>query len=163
MVFDAATRGDLAELETALDQAPDQARAYGPDGWTALHLAAHYGHADAVRVLLERGAAVDAVSRNAMANQALHAALAGREDAATVRLLLDAGSDVNGAAATGVTPLHLSAARGNAELARLLIDRGADPRARMDDGQRPADLARARGHPAVADQLEREQRAATNE
>lgn len=150
--FTAAKYGRTEALAAALDADADLLGRAGPDGWTALHLAAHFGHAGAVRLLLERGADVHARSANAMRNTPLHAALAGARDAATVAALLAHGADVNAVAASGVTPLHLAASRGDLALIDRLLALGATTTA-MDDGQTPAALAEARGHPDAAARL----------
>src|ERR1700683_3729790 len=93
-IFAAVIFGDAAEIETLLAGNRSLVNAVSPDGWLPLHLAAHFGHADAVRTLLNRGAKVSAPSTNAMRNTALHAAAAGRS-ATVAKLLLDAGADVN--------------------------------------------------------------------
>jgi ankyrin repeat protein len=120
------------------------------DGWTPLHLAAFHGRAEEVTTLLAQGADPLARSRNAMANTPLHAALAGAEHDRVVRALLARGASAALAAASGVTPLHLAAARGNRALAELLLAHGADPRAAMDDGAQPHEIAASRGHADVA-------------
>ena len=48
-----------------------------PDGWTALHLAAFFGQIEAARMLIDKGADVNARSENEMANCPLHSAAAG--------------------------------------------------------------------------------------
>jgi ankyrin repeat protein len=60
---------------------------------------------------------------------------------ASVRLLIDAGADVNMRApgSTNNTPLHHAA--GNAESTRLLLAAGADPNLRNNNGESPLDLA----------------------
>jgi uncharacterized protein len=151
---EAAALGDETRAEVLM------ARGHSPenrstDGWTPLHLAAFTGPAAVARVLLTRGATVDAVSSNGMANSPLCAALAGRGSVDVVQLLLDARADVNFRAALGVTPLHLAASRGADPLVRLLLERGADASARMDDGTTPASIAASRGHAATAAALER--------
>ena len=70
-----------------------------PDGWPALHLAAHFGHGDAVDALLAVGADVRALSDNHEANTALHASLAGRKSVRVVSALLARGADVTRAPA----------------------------------------------------------------
>ena len=149
-LLDAAAAGDAARVAELAAADPAAVHAAGADGWTPLHLAAHLGHAEAVRGLLAAGASVAAVSANATANTPLHAALAGAEETAVVELLLAHGADANAVGGGGWRPLHLAAARGNAVLARRLLAAGADPGARGDDGRAAADLARERGHPDVA-------------
>ena len=151
---EAAALGDEARVAALLEKGDPPGRRSG-DGWTPLHLAAFMGHAAAAKALLARGAPVDAVSSNAMANTPLCAALAGRGSADVVRLLLDARADVNFRAELGVTPLHLAASRGADPLVQLLLERGADASARMDDGTTPAAIAASRGHAATAAALER--------
>ena len=150
--FEAAQSGDVRALARRLQADPDRCTAYSADGWTALHLAAYFGHAAAVRLLLERGADVHARSTNDTANTPLHAALAGAREAATVGLLLDHGADVNAPAGAGVTPLHLAAARGDLALIDRLLAQGAVPTP-MEGGATPADLAAERGHPEAARRL----------
>jgi hypothetical protein len=52
----AATYGRVAVIEWLLDHGVDSA---AQDGQTALHLAAHCGHLDALRLLLARGAPLE--------------------------------------------------------------------------------------------------------
>ena len=151
---EAATLGDVQALRRLLDEHPARANARSGDGWTPLHLAGFFGRREAAELLLQRGAALTTVSGGAEKNTPLHAALAGACDAAIVRALVAHGADVNAAAASNYTPLHVAASRGNAELVRFLVASGAQPGARMDDGKTPADLARDRGHPQVARQLD---------
>lgn len=55
-IFEAAALGKLARLEELLCCSPELARAWSPDGVTALHLACFYGQDEAVRRLLDTGA-----------------------------------------------------------------------------------------------------------
>lgn len=60
-ILTAATKGDVAAVKAQLARKPALARASNDTGDTALHRAARSGHVDAVRVLLDAGADVDAV------------------------------------------------------------------------------------------------------
>jgi len=71
---------------------------------------------------------------------ALHFAIIGG-DVATVKLLIEKGSDVNSKTPGGITPLHLAAVSGNADVARLLLKRGADVNARDNVGRIPLHYA----------------------
>jgi ankyrin repeat protein len=62
-VFDAAALGHVNQLEILLGLDPSLSSSAGPDGVTALHLAARYGHAAAARRLIDAGA--DARARTA--------------------------------------------------------------------------------------------------
>lgn len=140
--FEAAAVGDVDTLRTALDAEPGLVSRLSHDGWTLLHLAAFFGHVDAVRLLLERGADANALSTNTLRNTPLHAGLAGPLPVEGVRLLVDAGADVNARQHGGFVPLHSAASRGVAEIIDLLLERGAGPNAAADDGRRPIDFAK---------------------
>lgn len=148
-LFESAALGDTPYILRMLKANPSLASAYSHDGWTALHLAAHFGQIDTARALLEHGADVSLRSRNALDNLPLHAALAGREHPPLVTLLLDAGSDVNARQHGDYTALHAAAQNGYAETARLLLARGADMSIVADDGKTALQLAQEQGHDAV--------------
>lgn len=152
-VFEAAAAGETEQLRDLLDAEPGLVTRVSTDGWTALHLAAFFGHAGAVRLLLERGSEVDARSLNTMRNTPLHAGVAGPLGADGVRLLLDHGADPDARQEGGLTALHAAAQRGDTETVRLLLERGARPGLPDDEGRVPADLARAAGHDGVAQTL----------
>src|SRR5688572_14603754 len=123
-VWEAAALGRLEPLQAAIAD-PVLVNAYAPDGHTPLGLACFFGAPEAVRVLLERGADVHAVSRNAITVQPLHAAVAGRNIDA-VRALLEHGAPVNARQQIGYTPLMGAAASGRDDLVDLLLAKGAD-------------------------------------
>ncbi len=153
-IFDAAALGATDRLHDLLHRQPELAHTYSDDGWTALHLAGHFGRTDSALVLLEHGADLGAISRNRNGNTALHAALAGRQ-ADTTRFLIERGADVTVADAAGYTPLHLAAHEGNVALVQTLLDAGADPHAQTADGKTPCDMAEAEGNGEVARLLPR--------
>jgi ankyrin repeat protein len=152
-VFAAAMQGDAAQLEALLTGNRSLASAVSTDGWTPLHLAAHFGRADAVRVLINKGADVAARSANAMANMPLHAAAAGRS-AEVAKLLMERGAGPNARQNGGWTPLHAAAQNGDTELARALAEGGADVNIRADNQQTPLDLALTKGQQAMVELLE---------
>jgi ankyrin repeat protein len=151
-VFEAAALGYIDRLRERLDEDAAQATAFSPDGFTALHLAAYFGKAEAARALLGAGARVDVYSTNELWVQPLHSAASGRHQE-VCRLLIAAGADVNARQRHGYTPLHAAAQHGDSELIELFLSAGADPTAVKDGGQTPADTAEAAGHVDVAHRL----------
>ena len=140
-VFDAAAVGRVRGLEALLAGEAELARAWSPDGFTALHYAAFFGEAQSVRLLLESGAEVGVVARNENIHVTpLHSAAAGGH-AEIVRLLLEHGADPNAAQDGGATPLHSAAQNDDRESVEALLAGGADPTRATDEGKRPADLA----------------------
>jgi len=151
-VFDAASLGHIDRLQHRLEEDLGRVAAVAADGFTALHLAAFFGKAEAARVLLEGGASVSTCASNDFANQPLHAAAAGRH-IEVCRLLVAAGADVNATQHAGYTALHEAAGSGDVELAELFLSAGADLRAVTTDGRTPADVADGAGHPDLANRL----------
>ncbi len=97
-------------------------------GGTALIPAAHHGHVEAVRVLLER-TRVDVNHVNKLGWTALLEAIilgdGGARHTEIVRLLVGAGASVNLADAKGVTPLTHARQRGYERIVRILEKAGA--------------------------------------
>lgn len=151
--FETAALGDVARMRAALDAEPSAVTRFSSDGWTMLHLAAFFGHVDALRLLLERGAGANAVSVNGMRNTPLHAALAGPARLQAARLLVAAGADVDARQHGGYTALHSAAQHGSLELIDVLMGAGADPDQAAEDGRRAVDFARDKGHPEAAAHL----------
>jgi ankyrin repeat protein len=152
-IFEAAAVGDAGRVRALVDADPALARAFAPDGFHPLGLAAFFKHAEAVKVLIAAGADVAAPSRNPMQVTALHSAIAGQDRESTLALIA-AGSPVNLAQRDGFTPLHESAQNGDREISDALLAAGADPTLTLSDGSRPADLARKHGHSELAQHLE---------
>ena len=133
LFFEACAGGDVERLRGLLANDPDLVRASRADrphaGWTGLHEAAHRGHTDAVRLLLERGA--DPNAREAGdATYPLHWAAA-QGHLESVRALLDAGGDVHGLGDVHELDVigwatYFRAPGGNpGDVVSLLLERGA--------------------------------------
>lgn len=149
-IWDGAALGRLAVVQAAHEGWGEFiVNEYSRDGYTPLQLACFFGHEDVARYLVGHGAQIDAVSRNAMAIQPLHAAAAGSHTA-IVQLLLEAGADPNAVQQDSFRPLHAAAQNGSAELARLLLAHGADPALSDALGRTPRDLAAQGGYEEVA-------------
>jgi len=156
-ICEAAAVGDVPRVRELLGAQPSLVRQRSEDGWTALHLAAHFGQASAVEVLIAVGADVNAWAENDHRNQPLHAAVAGRGDGRIVTALLAARASANAADGGGYTPLHLAAFRGDLHLTEMLLAYGADARRKADDGKTAVMLAEQEGHDDVARRLRGEE------
>lgn len=148
-VHEAAALGDAGRLRALVGEDKGRLAAMSSDGWSALHLAAHFDRADAVRALLSMGADVRARSANANGNTPLHAAAAGGA-AEAARLLVAAGAEVGATDALGWAPLHIAAAGARADVVRVLLAKGADRRQTGPEGKTAAQVATERGHDDVA-------------
>ena len=139
-VLEAAALGRNEELRALVERDPSSLDARTPEGFSPLHLAAFFGGAGAVKVLLAVGASADADSDNQLKVRPLHSAAAAR-DVAAVRALLEAGADPNVRQQGGFTPLLAAAHADDPALVQLLLDHGADPSQAADDGRDPASMA----------------------
>ena len=118
--YSAIRDNNLAQLKTLLDSKA-AANVTDDRGLTPLMYAAEVGSLDAMRLLIDRGADVNA--QNAFGSTALMWSAA---DPAKVRLLLDHGAQVNLVAKSGRTALIVAAfTNPSAEVVRLLLAKGA--------------------------------------
>jgi ankyrin repeat protein len=130
-VFEAAAFGRTDRLRELIEHDPAAANAFGDDGFQPLGLACFFGHIDAARLLLDRGADPNSLARNEHVQAApLHSASASEnKDEATryelCKLLLDHGADPNLEQGGGFTALDSARQNGDERLERLLRDRGA--------------------------------------
>ncbi len=108
----------------------------------ALSVAVEAGDHSKVRILLEGGADVNAVTRNGM-SLLMRASCDGRLD--IIQSLLDRGADLNAKRSDGFTALSFAAFFGHIEAVRLLLRRGADTTAKSRFGTSAEMWASARG------------------
>ena len=151
-VFEAAATGRLDRLRALLDKNPALVKAYSPDGWTALHL--NFGNLEVVKLLLDRGADINAVSKNGFSATPLQGAAAFQK-VELARLLIERGANVNCRGEEGGTPLHEAAGNGQIEFAKLLLDHGARINAKDNNGKTPLSIALENKQVAMAKFLSR--------
>jgi uncharacterized protein len=130
-VHEAAALGRTDRLRELLDEEPDRANEFGDDGFHPLGLACFFGHVDAARLLLERGADVNARSRNEhIQTAAIHAAAAaeGKDEQVRyelVELALDHGADPDLPQGGGFRAIDAARQNGDRRVEQLLLERGA--------------------------------------
>lgn len=127
---------------------PDNADVLSADGFLPLCLAVAFRHAALARLLLAADADPNARSESLGGVAPIHSAVFGR-DFDCVRLLVEAGADLDAAQEGGFTPVHAAAQNGDFEIVKLLVERGCDPHRKTPEGKTPADLAGDAAHPEV--------------
>jgi len=127
-VFEASAVGRTDRLRELLDGDPSVANAWADDGFQLLGLACFFGHLDAARLLVERGAEVNSASRNDLKVMPLHSAAAtGNPEVRyeLAKLLLEHGADANARQQDDFTPLIAADHHGDERLRTLLVEHGA--------------------------------------
>jgi ankyrin repeat domain-containing protein 50 len=128
----AAIRGHTPIAGILLEHGADIDASHGYDGKTALHRAAQGGHLDTVRLLLRKGANIEA--RDDEGNTPLRLTAAAPDPQMTsadgtggiLECLLKQGADMEALDLFGETPLHRAAFNGYMANVRLLLRYGAN-------------------------------------
>lgn len=162
-IFEAAALGHVERLKTCITDADSRdasvagSRALdspSKDGFTALHFACFFGQPEAARLLLQHGAAVDAVAANPTRVMPLHSAASARNLEAA-QLLVARGAPLNARQQGGWVPIHAAAQNGDRAMVELLLQHGADPTLANETGKTPSDVAREKGHNEIVAVLEK--------
>ena len=106
------------------------------DARTSLQTAAFHGNTQAVQILLDAGADIEA--KDNQGRTPLHLALSA---ASTMRFLIGAGADIKAKDYKGWTPLHLAVMWNCPQDIRILLDAGADASSTDKQGRTPLRLA----------------------
>ncbi|MCA9718450.1 MAG: ankyrin repeat domain-containing protein [Myxococcales bacterium] len=147
----AVARGDLEAIAAQLDRGVSP-ELRGRDGLTPVHWAcAAERWQEVLRLLLERGASVDARSLQG-ATPLMNAIQARSLEEA--RFLLGHGADPRAADRRGFTSTHRAAEMGYLEFLELLLEHGADPRVAAE-GHTPRSLAEKKGEKAIVERIDR--------
>jgi hypothetical protein len=103
------------------------------------------GNSEELKKFLEAHPGVDVNLHNSdSAKGSLHAA-AGRNNAASTRLLIDANADLEARDKMGWTPLNLASQEGNLDCVQVLIESEADVKTADDDDWTPAHISALKG------------------
>jgi ankyrin repeat protein len=127
----AVRKGDVQAVKSIVGRFPELVNAKYEGGMTPLHQAAHEGRLDVAKLLIEKGAVVDAVAEASESTPLMIAV--GWMDTSNpelVSLLLDHGANPNPVTKMKDTPLMRAAQRGTMpgkeETVKHLVEKGAD-------------------------------------
>ncbi len=144
LMFGCIVEGSVDAVRHLLENDKDghlSANVMDPTGFLPMNAAAFYGQVEIMKLLLEKGAKLDAKDQRDY-TPLMAAAMQGRAEA--VSFLLEQGADFAVDNRRGQTALWLAACYGRADCVDLLIKAGASPLATDRNGQTAFDIARDR-------------------
>ncbi|MDG1438740.1 MAG: ankyrin repeat domain-containing protein [Emcibacteraceae bacterium] len=144
-IYDLSALGGAGQISALLATEPKAVHEYSGDGFTALHVACYFGHADVAKLLLDNDAEIDKVAMNGSDLTPLQSAVSNC-NVEVVKVLLGFKPDVNIRMLGGFTPLMTATAMQDDEVIDLLISHGADKTLKADDGRVAADFANLSGN-----------------
>jgi 7,8-dihydropterin-6-yl-methyl-4-(beta-D-ribofuranosyl)aminobenzene 5'-phosphate synthase len=149
-IHKAAMEGNLEKVQALIADNPGLTDAKDEMGRTPLHLACHGGHTELVKLLLAKGADMEAKFPNG--STALFWTIPeGHKE--ILELLMAKGADIQAKQNDGTSLLHIAAALGQSEIAELLIEKGLNPNTKQSGGSTPLVYAVSRGHRQVVELL----------
>ena len=140
----------IAQL-LAADVDPNDPRQAINAGETPLMLAARTGRVDAVEVMANAGADVDAQETWNGQSALMWAAAEGHVP--VVETLIALGADIHARSNSGATPLLFATRKGSIGAVQALLTAGADVNESRPDGATPLLVAAVNGHEALVDRL----------
>ena len=162
-MLEAAGKGNTARVRELLDSGV-KVNMRGPDRNTPLMEAAYGGHAETVKLLLERGADPSVKKRDGATAWTLTSnsqvldifknvealvTAAGEGNQTAVQELIRKATPVNALNRSGEAALHTASWHGKTEIVKLLLDKGANPELKKADGATPLSLASGQNHSQI--------------
>ncbi|HTS48751.1 MAG TPA: ankyrin repeat domain-containing protein [Bryobacteraceae bacterium] len=167
-LLSATSANDAATVKLLLDKGADvnladqAGNGTGAGGQTPLMNASAEANVEIMKMLLAKGAKVNAVSAPKGLDvkngpialgllTPLHFAAASGSGPEPIKLLVDAGANVNALDVRGMTPLMIAVAtdRSDPRVVKLLLDKGADPGIKSKLGETASDWAKKFNNPEI--------------
>jgi ankyrin repeat protein len=133
-LFAAIEKNDIQKIRYLIPMGADVNARDPYASMSPLMMAAYDGYTEIARLLIEKGAEVNAKGGIDMDMTPLIYA-ASQDQVDMVKLLLEKGATVNAKTRYGWTPLFFAVSRGRVDIAKLLIDKGADANVTLPTGE----------------------------
>lgn len=130
-IYDACRKGNVELIKQLTKSHPDTINQPNKSGYTPLLIAGYRNQLDVVKVLLELGAKVNALSEDGT----VLTAACFKSNTELVKILLEQHADVNVKNNAGTTPIMFAIMAENEEIVRLLLANKADINA-MDNANK---------------------------
>ncbi|KAJ3353286.1 Palmitoyltransferase Hip14 [Entophlyctis luteolus] len=138
----AARAGQIQTAALLIQSGADPTR-FDKQGYNAMHLASHAGHAFMLLFLAAKG--VDCDAPDSMGRTALMWCAYQGNSEESLRVMIKLGANIDRVDSTGMTALHWAVVSNHIKFSKLLIDAGADYRAKDPQGKTAGDWAQERG------------------
>ncbi|QSS97871.1 ankyrin repeat domain-containing protein [Psychroflexus sp. ALD_RP9] len=149
-IFDAARNGDVNQIEALVKSNPESVNSTNAMGFGPLVLAVYNNQIKATKLLLEKGANIDA--QDGSGNTALMGAVF-KNHQNMVDLLLNKGTNPNIQNSQGQTALAFAVIFNRIDLVKLLLKNNADKSIADKTGKTPLQIARNQQNQALVNLL----------
>jgi ankyrin repeat protein len=144
-LFAAIEKNDIQKVRYLIPMGADVNARDPYASMSPLMMAAYDGYTEIARLLIEKGADVNAKGGVDMdMTPLIYAASQDRVD--MVKMLLEKGANVNAKTQYGWTPFFFAASQGRVDIAKLLIDKGADVNVKLPTGETALSAAEQKGY-----------------
>jgi ankyrin repeat protein len=140
--------GNITEITSMLNKDSLLANRKCKHGRMPLHFAAFCSKADIIKLLIEKGADINARDNNNFTP------LYYARDADTAELLIKSGAKVNICDGNGYTPIHHAVNKGSKAVIKILVENGADANIANPTSNTAAGFAELDGYPDSTDTYE---------
>lgn len=147
ILFYLIRKGDIEKVRQLVENGADLSQT--DSGHMPIHVAAHCGRHDIIKLIVEHGCNVDAKTVTKLQITPLHlASYFGHLKVA--QTLVELGANVEARNPNGWTPLRMAASEGHAEIVEFLLNSGANCNSQCNEGVSPLHAAVNLGRKAAA-------------
>ena len=143
-------KGESAKVQQQIEKGADLSQT--DCGHMPIHVAAHYGRYDIVKMIIMHGGSVDVRTNTKLKLSSLHIA-AHYGHLNVVQVIVEQGADIEAHTSEGLTPLAMAASEGFANITEFLLKHGANVNSQCNKKMTPLNAAAFFGRKAVVQVL----------